>query len=152
MRIKNINRRSFIKSFRNKKIQILIATDVLARGLDVPSIEYVINYDLPQCPEDYVHRIGRTGRVDSKGVAINLITNKDKRKWGLINNYINPDKKEKDHKNNGSSNRSSNSKKRRSNRNNSQKKSFNQKPKGKNFGKKDFFKKGKKSSFKKKAS
>jgi superfamily II DNA/RNA helicase len=52
-----------LDNFRNKRSRILVATDVAARGLDIPHIEHVINYDLPQCPEDYVHRIGRTGRA-----------------------------------------------------------------------------------------
>jgi ATP-dependent RNA helicase DeaD len=62
-----------IASFRNGKTRIMIATDVAARGLDVPHIEHVINYDLPQVPEDYVHRIGRTGRNGKEGVALSFI-------------------------------------------------------------------------------
>ena len=52
-----------IRSFRNGNSRILVATDVAARGLDIPVIKHVINYDLPQVPEDYIHRIGRTGRA-----------------------------------------------------------------------------------------
>jgi ATP-dependent RNA helicase DeaD len=54
-------------------VRILVATDVAARGLDIPMLETVINYDLPQCPEDYIHRIGRTGRNGQEGEAICLI-------------------------------------------------------------------------------
>src|SRR5690606_9287346 len=55
-------RERVIEAFRTKKSRILVATDIVARGLDIPHIEHVINYDLPQCPEDYIHRIGRTAR------------------------------------------------------------------------------------------
>jgi len=63
---------------------------VAARGLDIPHIEHVINYDLPQCPEDYIHRIGRTARAGAQGVAINLITPADGSKWRAIHRLINP--------------------------------------------------------------
>ncbi len=56
-----------IRGFRNGNSRILIATDVAARGLDIPVIKHVINYDLPQVPEDYIHRIGRTGRAGKDG-------------------------------------------------------------------------------------
>ncbi|MDR0462617.1 MAG: DEAD/DEAH box helicase [Pseudomonadales bacterium] len=59
--------------FKNDQIQILVATDVASRGLDIRNITHVINYDLPACKEDYIHRIGRTGRADQKGVAISLV-------------------------------------------------------------------------------
>jgi len=77
-----------IKSFRNKKFRILVATDVAARGLDIPHINHVINYDLPQCPEDYTHRIGRTGRAGEKGFSLTFITNKDKQKWKKFKNLL----------------------------------------------------------------
>jgi superfamily II DNA/RNA helicase len=60
--------------FKSGKTPILIATDVAARGLDVDDIKYVVNYDYPQCPEDYIHRIGRTGRIDKKGTAYTFFT------------------------------------------------------------------------------
>ena len=63
-----------INSFRKGLKRILIATDVAARGLDIPLIQHVINYDLPQVPEDYVHRIGRTGRAGASGEAISLVS------------------------------------------------------------------------------
>ncbi|MDR0428672.1 MAG: DEAD/DEAH box helicase [Puniceicoccales bacterium] len=81
-----------IMHFREKKCRILVATDVAARGLDIPHIEHVINYDLPQCPEDYVHRIGRTARAGASGSALCLITPGDRGKWNAINRLINPDK------------------------------------------------------------
>lgn len=83
------NRERVIKSFRNGVSRILVATDVAARGLDIPSIECVVNFDLPQCPEDYIHRIGRTGRAGAEGRAVNLITAQDRMKWKLICRLIN---------------------------------------------------------------
>jgi len=66
-------RQSLVESLGNGELPILIATDVAARGLHIPDIDLVINYDLPQDPEDYVHRIGRTGRIGQKGKAISLV-------------------------------------------------------------------------------
>ncbi len=79
-----------IASFRNQKHRILVATDVAARGLDIPHIEHVINYDLPECPEDYIHRIGRTARAGAEGSALNLISPNDKSKWHAIDRLLNP--------------------------------------------------------------
>lgn len=79
-----------IAAFRNKKYRILVATDVAARGLDIPHIEHVINYDLPQCAEDYIHRIGRTARAGAEGAALNLVTPADKSKWRAIERLLNP--------------------------------------------------------------
>ena len=59
--------------FKNNRIQILVATDVAARGLDIPNVSHVINYDLPAAYDDYVHRIGRTGRGNKKGKALTFI-------------------------------------------------------------------------------
>lgn len=73
-----------IKSFREQSTRIMVATDVAARGLDIPHIRYVINYDLPQCKEDYVHRIGRTGRAGAEGASLCLVAPDDNRKWQLI--------------------------------------------------------------------
>lgn len=83
-------RKRVMSDFRDKKYRILVATDVAARGLDVPHIEHVINYDLPKCPEDYVHRIGRTARAGATGFALNLITPADQRKWNAIDRILNP--------------------------------------------------------------
>ncbi len=73
-------RRQVLEFFRNGTVRILVATDVAARGIDVPHIAHVINYDLPQSPEDYIHRIGRTGRAGTVGAAISLISD-DGAKW-----------------------------------------------------------------------
>jgi ATP-dependent RNA helicase RhlE len=67
-------RESALKAFKNGKARILVATDVAARGIDIESVSHVINYDVPSVPEDYVHRIGRTGRAGSTGIAITLLT------------------------------------------------------------------------------
>ncbi len=77
-----------IQNFRDKKYRILVATDVAARGLDIPHIEHVINYDLPQCPEDYIHRVGRTARAGAEGAACNLLTPADRDKWRDIQRLI----------------------------------------------------------------
>ena len=83
-------REKVIQGFRDMKFRILVATDIAARGLDIPHIEHVINYDLPQCPEDYIHRIGRTGRNGSEGSAVCLISPDDGMKWRAIHRLLNP--------------------------------------------------------------
>ena len=72
-------RREALDGFRNGKYRVLIATDIAARGIDVKGIELVLNYDLPQNPEDYVHRIGRTGRAGGVGHAISFATSDQRR-------------------------------------------------------------------------
>lgn len=67
-------RRQIMDFFRNGTVRVLVATDLAARGLDVPQIGHVINYDLPYCPQDFIHRVGRTGRAGSVGSAISFIT------------------------------------------------------------------------------
>ena len=79
-----------INSFRKGLKRILVATDVAARGLDIPLIQHVINYDLPQIPEDYVHRIGRTARAGSYGSALTFLTSDDRSMWNSINRLIDP--------------------------------------------------------------
>ncbi len=67
-------REAALRSFKTGKTRVLVATDVAARGIDIDSVSHVINYDIPEAPEDYVHRIGRTGRAGNKGRAITLFT------------------------------------------------------------------------------
>jgi superfamily II DNA/RNA helicase len=88
--LRQSKREKVIKRFRSGKIRVLIATDVAARGLDIPLIQHVINYDLPQVPEDYIHRVGRTGRAGKNGSALTFLTNNDQRMWREIQKLINP--------------------------------------------------------------
>lgn len=74
--------------FRNAKIDVLVATDVVARGIDVTDVPLVINYDVPHDPEDYIHRIGRTARAENSGEAITLVTPEDARYWGRIEKFL----------------------------------------------------------------
>ena len=62
-----------LEQFKRSEIQILLATDVASRGLDIPNVSHVINYDLPESHDAYIHRIGRTGRADKSGVALTFI-------------------------------------------------------------------------------
>jgi ATP-dependent RNA helicase DeaD len=80
-----------IRHFRSKKNRIMVATDVAARGLDIPHIEHVINYDLPFSPEDYIHRIGRTARAGAEGAALNFVSPDDGKRWRAICRLINPE-------------------------------------------------------------
>ena len=88
-----------INRFRNGNSRILIATDVASRGLDIPVIKHVINYDLPQVPEDYIHRIGRTGRAGKDGSALTFLTPNDHSMWNSISKLINPNFKPSHQKN-----------------------------------------------------
>ncbi len=87
----NQNQRNrVIQAFRDQKHRIMVATDVAARGLDIPHIEHVINYDLPQVAEDYIHRIGRTARAGAEGSAVCFVTPQDFEMWGEIDQLLNP--------------------------------------------------------------
>ena len=76
--------------FRNGKIGVLVATDVVARGIDVTDVPLVINYDVPHDPEDYVHRIGRTARAENSGEAMTLVCPDDMRYWKRIERFLSP--------------------------------------------------------------
>lgn len=93
--LRQSRREKVITGFRQRKFRVLVATDIAARGLDIPHIESVINYDLPQCPEDYIHRIGRTARAGASGTAVNLLTPKDASRWKEIHKLLNPTAREK---------------------------------------------------------
>ena len=88
--LRQSKRQRVINGFRNGKYRILIATDVASRGLDIPLIQHVINYDLPQVPEDYIHRIGRTGRAGKDGSALTFLTPSDRSMWNSIRKLIDP--------------------------------------------------------------
>ena len=81
-------RESILLKFKNRQLPIIIGTDVLSRGIDVEGIDLVINFDVPHDAEDYVHRIGRTARAATKGTAITLVNNRDKRKLASIEKLI----------------------------------------------------------------
>jgi ATP-dependent RNA helicase RhlE len=67
-----------LKRFKDCELQVLVATDIAARGIDIESLPHVVNYDLPHVPEDYVHRIGRTGRAGETGQAVSLVSGEDR--------------------------------------------------------------------------
>jgi ATP-dependent RNA helicase RhlE len=77
-----------LKEFKEGELQALIATNVAARGLDLQGLSHVVNYDLPQMPEDYVHRIGRTGRAGESGLAITFVTPEDQKQLKAIEKLI----------------------------------------------------------------
>lgn len=77
-----------LRQFKSRNLQILIATDILSRGIDIDSIGLVINYDVPRDAEDYVHRVGRTARAESTGVALTFISVEDQRKFAKIEELI----------------------------------------------------------------
>ena len=84
-------REKILRKFKNRQINILVATDVAARGLDIFELSHVINYSLPQDPDSYVHRIGRTGRAGRRGTAITFITPSEYRKLVLIGKHAGAD-------------------------------------------------------------
>ena len=81
-------REEVMLDFKNNKIDILVATDIVSRGIDIDSIGLVINYDVPHDPEDYIHRIGRTARANAEGAAITFVSEKDQSKFHRIESFI----------------------------------------------------------------
>ncbi|MDA3817032.1 MAG: DEAD/DEAH box helicase [Prolixibacteraceae bacterium] len=81
-------RERVLQSFKSKNTRVLVATDVISRGIDIKDIELIINYDVPRDAEDYVHRIGRTARAESEGVAITLINESDMFRFKKIEQLI----------------------------------------------------------------
>ncbi len=81
-------REDALKGFRDGKYEVLVATDIAARGLDIEGVSHVINYDVPQHPEDYVHRIGRTGRAQATGDALTLMLAEDRDHIASIERFI----------------------------------------------------------------
>src|SRR5262249_60777819 len=82
-------RNRIMQGFRGGKIVYLVATDVVGRGIDVRNISHVINYDIPVDPENYVHRIGRTGRIGADGVAVAFVTPEQGQQLTAIESFIN---------------------------------------------------------------
>jgi ATP-dependent RNA helicase RhlE len=81
-------REDALKGFRNGRFELLVATDIAARGLDIADVSHVINYDVPQHPEDYIHRIGRTGRAENTGDAFTLMVAEDAQHVHSIERFI----------------------------------------------------------------
>ncbi|MBT5390334.1 MAG: DEAD/DEAH box helicase [Alphaproteobacteria bacterium] len=126
--LKQNKRSKVMNSFRNQKFRILVATDIAARGLDVPHIEHVVNYDLPQVAEDYIHRMGRTARAGAEGSALCFVSQQDGSKWRAIECLLDPSKK------NAFPEKRRNTQE-KGPRKNSDKKRFSKRPSSKNFGK-----------------
>jgi ATP-dependent RNA helicase RhlE len=81
-------REKVLRAFKNKELKILVATDILSRGIDIEDIDLVINYDVPHDGEDYVHRIGRTARAETDGVAYTLVSEKEQKKLFTIEKLL----------------------------------------------------------------
>jgi superfamily II DNA/RNA helicase len=86
--LEQAQREETLRAFANKRLPILVATDILSRGIDIDHIELVINYDVPHDGEDYVHRIGRTARAETTGTAITFVTEKEQRKLAQIEKLL----------------------------------------------------------------
>jgi len=86
------HRQAVIKAFRNEEFRILVATDVASRGLDISHVAHVINFDLPQAPEDYIHRIGRTARAGAEGDSLTFLTPDDSKQWQEIKQLMGGEK------------------------------------------------------------
>ena len=81
-------REEALRKFKNSQHPVIVATDVLARGIDIDSVSMIINYDAPNNLDDYIHRVGRTGRYDQKGLAVTFMTRRDKKVYDEIKNKI----------------------------------------------------------------
>ena len=82
------SRRRALAAFKSDKIQVLVATEIAARGLDIDGLEHVVNYNLPYLAEDYVHRVGRCGRAGNKGQAISFVSREEERTLNAIEKLI----------------------------------------------------------------
>ena len=81
-------RDQIMREFKSGRINIMVATDIVARGIDIDDIRLVINYDVPHDAEDYVHRIGRTARANHDGCAITFVSEKEQSKFVAIENFL----------------------------------------------------------------
>ncbi|MDE6369846.1 MAG: C-terminal helicase domain-containing protein, partial [Muribaculaceae bacterium] len=82
------DREKVMLDFKSGRIDILVATDIVARGIDIDDITMVVNYDVPREAEDYVHRIGRTARAGTDGKAVTLVGGRDQQRFGMIENFL----------------------------------------------------------------
>ena len=81
-------RENALYKFKSGDIQVLVATDLMSRGIDIPFLPFVINYELPRSPKDYIHRIGRTGRAENAGTAISFVNSEEQHHFGIIQKKI----------------------------------------------------------------
>ena len=86
--LEQTKREQVLLDFKNKKLKILVATDILSRGIDVEDIDLVINYDVPNDGEDYIHRIGRTARAQTDGTAFTFVSEKEQHKFSRIEELL----------------------------------------------------------------
>src|ERR1700749_1055181 len=86
--LEQAEREQVLLEFRSRRLPILVATDILSRGIDIDNIEMVINYDVPNDGEDYIHRIGRTARAETDGVAITFVSEKEQNKFHRIEELL----------------------------------------------------------------
>jgi ATP-dependent RNA helicase RhlE len=86
--LEQAKREEVLRSFTSKRLPVLVATDILSRGIDIDHIDLVINYDVPNDGEDYVHRIGRTARAETDGTAYTFVTEREQNKFALIENLL----------------------------------------------------------------
>ena len=86
--LEQTERTQVMLDYKNNKVKILVATDVVSRGIDIDDIELVINFDVPKQAEDYVHRIGRTARAGAKGIGLTFVTPKDRQRFDKIEQFI----------------------------------------------------------------
>jgi superfamily II DNA/RNA helicase len=84
-------RQNTLRAFKEGEIRILVATDIAARGIDVPDVAHIINYDIPNVPEEYIHRIGRSGRAGATGEALTFVTPHVREEWRAILKLIDPE-------------------------------------------------------------
>jgi superfamily II DNA/RNA helicase len=89
--LEQAERESVLLDFKNHKIKMLVATDIIARGIDIANLDLVINFDVPRDAEDYVHRVGRTARAKSQGVALTFVNEKEQREFRNIEKLIEMD-------------------------------------------------------------
>ncbi len=86
--LEQAEREEVLRQFRNRKLNILVATDILSRGIDIEDIAMVLNYDVPSDPEDYIHRVGRTARAASTGLAVTFVSPDDRHKFRRIEGFL----------------------------------------------------------------
>ncbi len=86
-------RNASLRAFKNGEVPVIVATDVLARGIDIDNVSVIINYDVPKAVEDYIHRIGRTGRYDKEGIAVTLVSKADEKFFNPIKKKVGPELK-----------------------------------------------------------